>query len=434
MTADGALVISAADVRRERVGWLAPGRVPLGAVTLVAGDPGGKSLWACGLAAALSRGELPGGPASSLLVTAEDSLSVTLRPRLEAAGADLELVGFVQMWRDGFEDGIRLPDDIAELDRLAGEHDARLVVIDPLMAHLPSEVNSWRDQSVRLALAPLRVMAETRACAVVVVVHLNKGTSTDPLSRIGGSMGIPAAARSALLLARDPDDGDSGSRRVLAHTKCNLAALAPSVLCEIETIIVPAHGDRPEVEVPRIVEVGESGHSGPDLLARDSNASSGDQDSALEEAVVFLREELGNGPVEAKRMLAAARDAGISSMTLKRARKGRVSAKRRGGLGSAGSWWWRLEGQGDVNPLIAARVDPLNGNVEAEPDSAAPPAASEPMRIVSEIDPLSGAATLTNTEVLALAAEDGLDLTGWPEHELRPLIDRMRAAYSEAER
>jgi hypothetical protein len=52
---------------------------------------------------------------------------------------------------------------------------------------------------------------------------LNKGESTDPVQRLGGSIGLPDAARSVLLLARDPDDPDGvdGSQRVLAQAKSN---------------------------------------------------------------------------------------------------------------------------------------------------------------------------------------------------------------------
>jgi hypothetical protein len=57
-------------------------------------------------------------------------------------------------------------------------------VIDPLMAHLPANVDSYRDQAVPLALAPLHRIAEEHQCAVVVVAHLNKSTSS-PLTLRG---------------------------------------------------------------------------------------------------------------------------------------------------------------------------------------------------------------------------------------------------------
>ncbi|CAN5794626.1 hypothetical protein BH24ACT25_BH24ACT25_04750 [soil metagenome] len=200
--ADGVSSISFEDIEPEAIGWLWPGYVPLGMLTLLVGDPGlGKSLLTCELAARTSRA---GG--SVLLASAEDSKGATVRPRLEAADADLGRVYSISLRRDGVEEGIALPDDVAELEQLVVDRAARLVVIDPLMAHLPEAVNSWRDQSVRRALAPLHRMAEAHGCAVLVVAHLNKDRQGHALYRTGGSVGIPAAVRSALLLARDPDD------------------------------------------------------------------------------------------------------------------------------------------------------------------------------------------------------------------------------------
>jgi hypothetical protein len=61
---------------------------------------------------------------------------------------------------------------------------ARLVVIDPLMAHL-SGVNSWKDQEIWEALAPVHKLAEELHAAVLLVAHLNEGVSTDPIQRLG---------------------------------------------------------------------------------------------------------------------------------------------------------------------------------------------------------------------------------------------------------
>jgi hypothetical protein len=58
-------------------------------------------------------------PGVTLIATAEDSPSTTVRPRLEAVCADLERVQFVAIQTDdGLEDGLTVPDDI-ETSRLA---------------------------------------------------------------------------------------------------------------------------------------------------------------------------------------------------------------------------------------------------------------------------------------------------------------------------
>jgi hypothetical protein len=333
-----AMLRPAGSIQRERVEWLWPNRIPLGAVSLTVGDPGlGKSMLTCWLAARLSR-----EGKNSILATAEDSLAAVVRPRLEAAGADLDRVTFVHMLDEGGEDGLCLPDDIDELEKAVAEEAAVFVSIDPLTAHLPAEVNSWRDQSIRLALAPLHRMAERQRCAVNVIVHLNKSVSTEPLRRVGGSIGIPAAARSALLLARDPDDpdGEEGTTRVLAQVKTNYGVEAPSLRFGIESVLLPASDTSPDVETARLVELGECEHRGETLLASRGDP---DQQSAAADAEEFLLAELDPDDRPAKEMKRAARDAGIHERTLERAKaKLKVKSYRKGGIGAEGVWYWHL--------------------------------------------------------------------------------------------
>jgi hypothetical protein len=94
-----AVLVPAASLTPLRVEWLWPSRVPLSAVTLLDGDPGlGKSTLTIDLSARTSRGWAmppePGGvqvaePADVVLLSAEDDPQRTIRPRLDAAGADV---------------------------------------------------------------------------------------------------------------------------------------------------------------------------------------------------------------------------------------------------------------------------------------------------------------------------------------------------------
>lgn len=346
---DGARATAFAQVERESVKWLWAGRIPLGMLSLLIGDPGlGKSLLTVLLAAKVSR-----AGASALILSAEDHKAATIRPRLEAAGADLDRVHHVEVQRDGVEDGLALPDDAAELDRLVEETGARLVIVDPLMAHLPESVNSWRDQSVRRALAPLHRMAEERRCAVLVVAHLNKAKGADPQHRTGGSIAIPAAVRSALLLARDPEDpdGDRGAQRVLAHHKCNVGPQAESLTCTVESIVLEGGGGP---EAPRLRITGTSEVSAGDLLS----VPSGEERTERDEAADFLRAELEAGPQEANEILKAARKAGISETTLRRAKRSLGVESRRAGFGGQGHFEWVLanDGQGIDGPAYISDV------------------------------------------------------------------------------
>jgi RecA-family ATPase len=204
--------------------------VPLGKLTVLDGDPGlGKSTLTLGMAAALSRGTgLPGGsdlqgPADVVIVSLEDGVADTIRPRLEAADGDLARIHVITSI--GPEQRIpSVPDDLGEMEPVIAERGVKLVILDPLMGALSAGVNAHRDQDVRRALAPLAAMAQRTGAAIVIVRHLNKAEEKSAIYRGGGSIGIIGAARVGLLVARDPDaTSPDDPRRVLAVAKCNLA-------------------------------------------------------------------------------------------------------------------------------------------------------------------------------------------------------------------
>jgi len=364
---DGARAIKASTIRRQHVEYLDAARsIPLRAATVLAGPPGlGKSQFTVWLAAQ--------NPGVTLIATAEDSVDAVVRPRLEAAGADLERAHFVVMRREGIDEGLDLPDDVGGLRRLVQENTANLVIIDPLMAHLPESVNSWRDQSVRRALAPLHRLAEELDCAIVVVVHLNKREGDDPMMRVGGSVGIAAAARSVLLLARDPDDpeGEAGSRRVLAHIKSNYGPLRPSLALRIEGFLLDPEGER--IDTSRIVVTGESPHLGRDLLAVGDREDSGKRGDALS----FLIDALRDGPVSPLTVIDGGKTKGLSERTIRRAKRDLGVMSEKAGFGSG--WNWAMpapkvakgpsseDGHGGVSELA------IFGGTTANIDVPAPP-------------------------------------------------------------
>jgi RecA-family ATPase len=137
------------------------------------------------------------GPASVVMVSAEDGHGDTLRPRAEAANADLErlhLLTDVAGWdADGNVtiDPWTMPGDVDALRKIVLQENAKLVTIDPLNAVLHNSVNGYKDQEVRGALRPFTQMAEETGAAIVLVRHLTKAGGSNPLYRGGG---VPVSA------------------------------------------------------------------------------------------------------------------------------------------------------------------------------------------------------------------------------------------------
>ncbi len=326
------------DVVPTHVEWLWAGRIPLGKITMLEGDPGtGKSTLTLEIAARVSKGEaLPGGepnePRGVVLWTAEDDLADTVAPRLAAAGADMSRIGsreFVtgERWEcrpPTLDDEEALRADIVRVD-------AALVVIDPLVAFIPSGTNIYNDLEVRQVLARLAKLAEGMGVAVVLVRHLHKRARGNPIYAGGGSIGFAGAARSVLLCAKDPDDA-TGKRRVLAWSKGNLSEEAPALAFRLET----------EDKVGRVVWDGETHHSAAWLLWGANHLQPAPGDAARE----FLSGFLAHGSQPSLDVLAAAAAAGISEGTLRRAAKGLGIRPDRDGFGRGSVVYWALPGAG----------------------------------------------------------------------------------------
>ncbi len=339
--------IALADVTPELVKWVWRSHVPIGKVSILDGDPGlGKSTLTLDLAARVSTGAaMPDGsvsdlarPSGVIILSAEDGLADTIAPRLLAAGADLtriraltEVFG-VRIGDDGNETRTPRPPTLADLEAIEGailEVDARLVILDPLMAFLPDEVNANRDQQIRRALAPLVALIEHLGVALIVVRHLNKSAGGNPLYRGGASIGIIAAARAGLLVAADPDD-TTGHRRILACTKSNLAEKPPALAYHLEQVAEGA---------VRVAWDGPTSHTAAQLLAVPEDTETR---SAMDEATDFLRDLLADSPLPAKDVMKEARAAAIAERTLDRAKRAAGVVTRRDGFGPGATYLWSL--------------------------------------------------------------------------------------------
>jgi AAA domain len=322
-------------VSPRQVEWLWPGWIPRGRVTLLDGDPGlGKSTLLLDLAARLSTGhEMPdGAPVEAgavILLAGEDDLEETVRPRLEAAGADLARCHcLASVLHEGTKLPPRLPGDLPILEQHVLETGARLLVVDPFLAFLDDAVDSYREQSIRACLQQLGELCVRQRLACVLVRHLTKYGSQRAIYRGGGSIAIMAAARAALLLAADPADP---TNRVLAVSKTNLAQTPPSLGLGFEAV---------DGRVSRAVWKGTSPESADSLLGRVPDAR---EQTRLEEAVKLLKKILyTNEPRPATEVYREAATAGITPTTLRRAKERLAVRSVRIPWADPPQWGWVL--------------------------------------------------------------------------------------------
>lgn len=321
------------DVEPQEVKWLWPPYIPLGKLTLLEGDPGlGKTFISLALATAVSRGwsllsqtGAPGAelePSNVLYMTAEDGLADTLRPRLDAADADVSRVYTLDGWelineREETVTGSVSLSDVALLEQALVEVKPKLVVVDPLQAYLGAGVDMHRANEVRPVLSALGNLAEKHGCAVICIRHLSKALSPKAIYSGMGSIDFAAAARSILSV------GEHEGERLLAHVKSSLAPQGKSI--------------RYELQDGSLYWLGVSDVTADDMRVPQRIES----ESTVDAAVAFLVSFLTDGPQTATATFKAAKQEGISERTLKRAKAQLEIESRRVSAGNEGEGEWR---------------------------------------------------------------------------------------------
>lgn len=326
-TAGGPVALKLSAVEPRPLDWLWPGRIPAGKITLLAGDPGlGKSLLSLDIAARISSGTpwpdtlTPAPQGDVILLSAEDDPADTIRPRLDAAGADPDRITLLCAVQD--RDGQRTFDirrDVHVLEQCLRETGAHIVVVDPLSSYLGA-TDSHNNADVRAALAPLAEVVARHGVAVLAITHLRKAGGR-AVHRMMGSLAFAAAARAVWIV--ENDESETG-RALLLPVKSNLGP-APTGLA----YVVRSTRAGPIVDwSPEPIPVGADGFP--------AQADS----AVLQEAAGFLLLTLAQGPQAVQDIEREAQGAGISLATLRRARArlGIKPVKR----GFRGPWFLEL--------------------------------------------------------------------------------------------
>lgn len=372
---DGApVIVRLSDVKAEPVAWLWPGRIALGKLTLIAGDPGlGKSFVTLDMAARVSTGNgwpdrlgeriEPGGV---VLLSAEDGIADTIRPRLDSAGADVTRIVALEAIKSVGDKGqesartFDLSRDLPALEAaIQSVKGCRLVVIDPVTAYLGG-VDSHKNAEIRGLLAPLGAIAERHRVAVVAVTHLNKSGGGPAIYRAMGSLAFAAAARAAWAVSKDKDDEQ---RRLFLPIKNNIAPDTGGLAYRIEPLGMD--GGPVVAWEPDPVNV-----SADAALTADRNGEGGER-TERNDAADWLRDYLRDGPKLAKDVVSESKSAGFAKRTIDRAKALAGVRTRKEKRNFGGGWVWELD-----SPVQERHADaegchfPDGGNLGSKPDDS----------------------------------------------------------------
>ena len=336
-------IVMASTLTRKEVSWLWPGRIPLGKLTLLVGDPGlGKSLLTLDLASVVSTGlTWPDGsagvtPSGVVLLSAEDGLEDTIVPRLDAAGANRERIGILKgvRWYDPDTkqetvDMFSLKRDISRLEKAIDTvPKTLLVIVDPISAYLGS-TDSHNNSEVRAVLGPLAELAEKTGVALVAVDHLNKSKAGPAIYRSMGSIGFVGAARAVWGIVKDKQDP---ATRLMVPIKCNLSPDTTGM-----SYTVMESPDFPNV--PIIAWSRNVVKMTADEVMSGEREKDADQHCDVD---AWLSEMLADGKMSVKDLQRVARDSGHHWRTVERS-KGRLGVtSSREGFGPGAVWFWGL--------------------------------------------------------------------------------------------
>lgn len=348
-TTKRAKITRLSDVQSESVRWLWPGRFALGKLSVLSSDPGlGKTTISMDIAARVTTGrawpDLPdqpsGEPGGVVLLTAEDGIADTIRPRFDAANGNANRVAILEATElqdastgETHTQSLSLSSDLPQLaEAMEAVAPCRLLIVDPITSYMGS-ADGHSNTEVRAFLRPLAELVRDHDVAAILISHLRKGEGK-AIYRTLGSIGFVAVARTAWGIVADPND-ESGERRLFLQQKNNVAANPGGLAYRITD---DGRGGAHVVWEPGIVQ-----ETMDDLLQQQTT-----RQPERGNAARWLSDALAGGPQPSADLMTKASEAGISERTLRRAKETLgVTAMKAGGFGEDGGWYWALGSTGD---------------------------------------------------------------------------------------
>lgn len=336
------ILIRASDVESRPISWLWHEWIAGGKLHIIGGAPGlAKTTIALALAATVSTGgRWPDGTicadaGDAVIWSGEDGIADTLKPRLEAMGANLERVHFIGGMVDA--KGKRPFDPATDMNGLLclleGLPSVKLVIVDPIVSAVAGD--SHKNAEVRRGLQPLVDFGENLGIAVIGITHFSKGTSgRDPLERLTGSLAFGALARLVFGVAKLKDD-EGNEYRAFVRIKSNIGHDGGGFRYEVDYVDIGSG-----VIGSRILWGEPIEGAAREILRDDSASGDPDEQTAAGEALLFVRSLLADAPMRAGDVQKEGRGAGFSDSAIRRAADKLKVIRHKEGM--RGGWIWKL--------------------------------------------------------------------------------------------
>ena len=286
-------------VTMRSIEWLEKPLWQRSAFQLLAGPKGsGKGTYLAALASRITN-----AGQNALFVSTEDSAEIDLKPRLVAAGANIERCFDITQHID-------LPFDIGALQQLGESmQPLGLFIIDPVANHI-GDRDSNAEAAIREAIAPLNALANQLDCLLIGVRHPGKNRERGALASVLGSTAWVDVPRAVVFIAKDDQDPLIRHIQVVAG---NRALNGKAQHFRIE----PAEVEGLTEPITKCIDLGESQKDVDELLMmKIKEPSKTDKAKALLLDILEERGEQNSDKLDAE----VAKTVGLATLTIRNIR------------------------------------------------------------------------------------------------------------------